>query len=177
MAHDVYSCGAYINVITTKIMENLLYRTTSGRACCREGVEKIPKDAGSGPRFREMSFAGDYEKMKLSFIAMHLFVGTTAVCHFVHSIGRSVLNAVFESRTSSTCARRAFSVAGPFVWNSLPDYTETQFTRYDLLSKRLSNRFDNRLDNRRIVCIQTSNRLSSRLYNRFDNRLYRVDGV
>ena len=52
---------------------------------------------------------------------------------------------------------------------------KTPFTRYNLLSNRLSIRFDNRLN----VCIHDTynrlyNRLSNRLSIRFDNRLYIV---
>ena len=56
-------------------------------------------------------------------------------------------------------------------------FPKAPFTRYNLLSNRLSNRFD-----KPVECLYTrynrlSVRLSDRLYNRSDKRLYRVNGI
>jgi len=53
------------------------------------------------------------------------------------------------------CATSCTNVYSAIFWGS-----KAPFTRYNLLTNRLSNRFDNRL-----------------IVNRFDNRLYRVNGV
>jgi len=53
--------------------------------------------------------------------------------------------------------------------------SEAPFTRYNLLTNRLSNRFDNRL-NEQWLFVQHGCQ-TGRLYNPFDNRLYRVNGV
>jgi len=66
------------------------------------------------------------------------------------------------------------TMAVDIMWRQRANNTKAPFTRYNLLSNRLSNPFDNLFDKR--LC-RLYNRLSNRLYNRIDNRLYRVNGV
>ena len=46
-------------------------------------------------------------------------VSDVASRRYLRSTGRRLLSVPHQR---STCDRRAFSVAGPLVWNSLPDY-------------------------------------------------------
>jgi len=145
MAHEVYSCGAYINVITSKIMENLLYPDYKRRSF-------LLGRGGKNPQRRWVR-----STLPWNVICRRLRKDETVIyCHApVRSNDCSVsFCSQYRSQCSECgarisdieCMRPAgfLSASGRFVWNSLPDYWN-QFTRYNLLSKRLSNRYDSRL--------------------------------
>ena len=58
-------------------------------------------------------------------------VSEVASRRHLRSAGRRLLNVPHQRR--STFARRAFSVAGPLVWNSLPDYLRDPAVSRDFL--------------------------------------------
>jgi len=62
-------------------------------------------------------------------------VSDVASRRHLRSAGRRLLNVPHQRR--STVARRAFSVAGPLVWNSLPDYLRDPAVSRDTFCKHL----------------------------------------
>ena len=62
-------------------------------------------------------------------------VSDVASRRHLRSAGRRLLNVPHQRR--STFARRAFSVAGPLVWNSLPDYLRDPAVSRDTFCKHL----------------------------------------
>jgi len=66
-------------------------------------------------------------------------VSDVASRRHLRSAGRRLLNVPHQRR--STFARRAFSVTGPLVWNSLPDYLRDPAVSRDTFCKHLKTFF------------------------------------
>ena len=66
-------------------------------------------------------------------------VSDVASRRHLRSAGRRLQNVPHQRRT--TFARRAFSVAGPLVWNSLPDYLRDPAVSRDTFCKHLKTFF------------------------------------